>query len=106
MGDQTDMNRGLDNSSSIKKDEKKKKRRECCVALRCKKLEPRGSLEESNLDEFVNELSCGFEGCNTSGRSTFQGCREKFLEENYPDISTGRHLHPPVFLAKQDVHGF
>ena len=69
-------------------------------------MDPRGSLEESNLDEFVNEMSSGFEGGNTTERSTFQECREKFLEENYPDISTGRHLHPPLFLAKQDIHGF
>ena len=100
------MSQGLDNSSATADKEAKKKTKECCTALRCKRLDPRGSLEESNLAEFVNELSSGFEGGNTTERSTFQECREKFLEENYPDISTGRHLHPPMFLAKQDIHGF
>ena len=71
------MSRGLDNSAS-----ERKKTRECCVALRCRKLEPMGSLEESNLDEFVNEMSSSFEGGNTTERSTFQEIREKFLEEN------------------------
>ena len=100
------MSQGLDNSASVLEDRERKKTRECCRALRCKRLDPRGSLEESNLDEFVNEMSSSFEGGNTTERSTFQECREKFLEENYPDISTGRHLHPPLFLAKQDIHGF
>merc|ERR1712020_16919 len=45
-------------------------------------------------------------GGNTTDGSNFRDCREKFLEENYPDISTGAHLHPPVFLADQDIHGF
>ena len=100
------MSQGLDNSASVLQDRERKKTRECCRALRCKRLDPRGSLEESNLDEFVNEMSSGFEGGNTTERSTFQECREKFLEENYPDISTGRHLHPPMFLANQEIHGF
>ena len=100
------MSQGLDNSASVLEDRERKKTKECCRALRCKRLEPRGSLEESNLDEFVNEMSSSFEGGNTTERSTFQECREKFLEENYPDISTGRHLPPPLFLANQDIHGF
>ena len=72
------MSQGLDNSASVLEDRERKKTRECCRALRCKRLDPRGSLEESNLDEFVNEMSSGFEGGNTTERSTFQECREKF----------------------------
>ena len=76
------MSQGLDNSSATADKGAKKKTRECCRALRCKRLDPRGSLEESNLDEFVNEMSNVFEGGNTTERSTFQEIREKFLEEN------------------------
>ena len=77
-----------------------------CDFLRCKILEPQGSREESNLDQFVDEFSTDFFGGNTTDGSNFRKCREKFLEENYPDISTGLHLHPPVFVANQGIHGF
>ena len=82
---------------------RKNKRESCsnCDFLRCKILEPQGSREESNLDQFVAEFSSDFVGGNTTDGSNFRDCREKFLKENYPDISTGSHLHPPFFLAKQ-----
>ena len=87
---------------------RKNKNESCsnCDFLRCKILEPQGSREESNLDQFVAEFSSDFVGGNTTDGSNFRDCREKFLEENYPDISTGLHLHPPVFLANQEIHGF
>ena len=43
------MSQGFDNSSATADKGAKSKTRECCVALRCRKLESRGSLEEIEL---------------------------------------------------------
>ena len=43
------MSQGFDNSSATADKGAKSKTRECCEALRCRKLEPRGSLEEIEL---------------------------------------------------------
>ena len=98
----------LSDADVPKTTKRKKKNETCsnCEKLRCKILEPHGSREESNLDQFVAEFSSDFAGGNTTDSSNFGDCREKFLEENYPDLSTGAHIHPPVFLANQDIHCF
>ena len=30
--------------------------------------------------------------------------REKFLEDNYPDVGKGQHVHPEIFISRKDVH--
>ena len=63
---------------------RKNNRESCsnCDFLRCKILEPQGSREESNLDQFVAEFSSDFVGGNTTDGSNFRDSREKFLKEN------------------------
>ena len=54
---------------------KKDKNENCsnCEFLRCKILEPQGSREESNPDQFVVELSTTFDAGNTTDSSYFSG---------------------------------
>ena len=54
----------------------------------------------SNLEALITEL------CGTDTEVSFSNVKDQFLEENYPNIHEGMHIHPDIFVTDQKNHGF
>jgi hypothetical protein len=76
----------------------------CCDKLRSSLLVPTATTA-SNLETLLAELGRLQPG-NTPEEKTFAEVREQFLEDNYPGLEEGMHVHPDIFIAKQAIHGF
>ena len=73
----------------------------CCSFLRCSQIVPKASAED-NLGCLLYELTEGLAPSNTPDHKDFDEIREIFLNENYPNLETGQHIHPmgPCCLFK------
>ena len=71
----------------------------CCDKLRSALLVPVPNAN-SNLEALITEL------CGADTEITFAEIKDQFLEENYPNIHEGMHIHPDIFVTDQKNHGF
>lgn len=53
-----------------------------------------------NLDNLLTELCGAISTGNTSDQSNFVKVKDHFILENYPDLETGMHAHPDLFVSK------
>ena len=75
------------------------KRSPCCSHLRAMKLSPESSAPD-NLDSLCEIFSGQIAGSNGCGDKSFDEAKSCFIKENYPNLRTGVHAHPDIFIQE------